>query len=378
MASRDFNILYLSTFGTFWGGGQISLFHLVKNLDKLAFRPYVGLPEEGVFAEKLREQNVDVSILELPKVADFRIHKSLNALNNIMKLTRKYNIDLIHTDGPRNTFYAGLAAKIRKLPVVWHIRASSPDKYDRLLVHLCSKLILVANSLSSRFNWMSRSGKLVTIYNGIDLSEFRKGKESSRIREEYGIPNQSLLIGSIGRLEYLKGQKYLIEACGMLKDKLMDFRLLLAGEVVDSAYFMECKDMARSLGIEDCVIFPGYLSNVSEILNEIDIFVLASLAEAFPRSLIEAMGAGKPVVITDVGGCPEAVEDGISGFTVKAKNSTALADRIIRLARKPEMRKEIGEAARTRAEAMFSIEQNIRATERVYKDLLEVQRYDIP
>jgi len=378
MASRDFNILYLSTFGTFWGGGQISLFHLVKNLDKLAFRPYVGLPEEGVFAEKLREQNVDVSILELPKVADFRIHKSLNALNNIMKLTRKYNIDLIHTDGPRNTFYAGLAAKIRKLPVVWHIRASSPDKYDRLLVHLCSKLILVANSLSSRFNWMSRSGKLVTIYNGIDLSEFRKGKESSRIREEYGIPNQSLLIGSIGRLEYLKGQKYLIEACGMLKDKLMDFRLLLAGEVVDSAYFMECKDMARSLGIEDCVIFPGYLSNVSEILNEIDIFVLASLAEAFPRSLIEAMGAGKPVVITDVGGCPEAVEDGISGFTVKAKNSTALADRIIRLARKPEMRKEIGEAARTRAEAMFSIEQNVRATERVYKDLLEVQRYDIP
>ncbi len=370
MTSGPFNILYLSSFGKLWGGGQISLLNLVKNLDKSTFRPYVSIPTEGVLADRLREQNVEVSILELPKIVEFGIHKNLKALYEFIKLLKRYNIALIHTDGPRNTFYAGLAAKIKKLPLIWHVRASNPDKYDRLLVHLSSKLILVANSLRSRFDWMGHSNKLVTIYNGIDFSEFQIDHESSNLREEYGIHNHSLLIGVIGRIEYLKGQKHLIEACGMLKDKLQHFHLLLVGEIIDSAYFKECKEMAKKLGIHDRIVFPGHLNNVSQILNEIDIFVLPSLFEAFPRSLIEAMGAGKPVVVTNVGGCFEAVEDNVSGYVVPPKNSTALADRIYMLGEDKNLRLKVGNAAKIRAKNTFSIRQNVKLTEKLYWQFL--------
>jgi len=371
MISRPFNILYLSSFGNLWGGGQISLFHLVKNLDKSQFRSHVIIPEEGILADRLREQSIEVSILELPKLVNIKIHKNLKALYELSKLIKRYDINLIHTDGPRNTFYAGLAAKTKKLPLVWHVRASNPDKYDRLLVHLSSRLILVANSLRSRFHWMSRRHKLVTIYNGIDLSEFQSGQESSRFRKEYGIREQSLLIGVVGRIEFLKGQKYLIEACGMLKGKSPDFHLLVAGEVVDSTYYKECKDMAKEYGIQNRVLFLGHISNISQFLKEIDIFVLPSLFEAFPRSLIEAMGASKPVVVTDVGGCSEAVEDNISGFIVPPKNSKFLSERIHLLNLDNELRGEMGSAARIRAEKMFTIEHNVKQTEQVYRELLK-------
>jgi len=371
MISRPFNILYLSSFGNLWGGGQISLFHLVKNLDKSQFRPHVILPEEGILADRLREQSIEVSILELPKLVNIEIHKNLKALYELSRLIKRYDINLIHTDGPRNTFYAGLAAKTKKLPLVWHVRASNPDKYDRLLVYLSSRLILVANSLRSRFHWMSRRHKLVTIYNGIDLSEFQIGQESYRFRKEYGIHEQSLLIGVVGRIEFLKGQKYLIEACGMLKGKSPDFYLLVAGEVVDSTYFKECKDMAKEYGIHNRVFFPGHISNISQFLKEIDIFVLPSLFEAFPRSLIEAMGASKPVVVTDVGGCSEAVEDNISGFIVPPKDAKFLSERIHLLNLDNELRGEMGNAARIRAEKMFTIEHNVKQTEQVYRELLK-------
>lgn len=371
MISKPFNILYLSSFGHLSGGGQVSLFHLVKNLDKSQFHPHVILPEEGFLADRLRERRIAVSILELPKLVNAEIHKNLKAFYELSRLIKRNNIHLIHTDGPRNTFYAGLAAKTKKLPLVWHIRASDRDKYDRLLVHLSSRLILVANSLRSRFHWMNRRNKLVTIYNGIDLSEFQSDQAPSRFRKEYGIHEQSLLIGVAGRLEFLKGQRYLIEACGMLKGKSPDVHLAMAGEIVDSTYLKECEEMAQKYGIHDRVIFPGHIRPISQFLKEIDIFVLPSLFEAFPRSLIEAMGAGKPVVVTDVGGCAEAVEINISGFVVPPKDAKILSEKIHLLNLDNELREKMGKAARIRAEKMFTIAHNVRQTEEVYRELLK-------
>lgn len=373
MSSRSYNILYLSSFGDFRGGGQVSLFHLVRNMDNLLFHPHVILPSTGTMAIKLQEQNIDISFLNFVKISPKNIFKSLILLNNLFKLIGKQKIDLIHTDGPRNTFYAGLVAKIKKVPLVFHVRAPNKDRYDRILYRLSSKIILVADALRSRFDWVNNSRKFITIYNGIDLSEFVKGKKMGSIREEYKIGNEDLVITFTGRIERLKGQKYLIDACGEMKEGLKNFYILLVGKISDSSYFEECKQRAVELGIQDKITFTGHQKTVSDILPDTDIFASPSLFEAFPRSVIEAMGAGKPVIVTDVGGCPEAVEEGISGFVVKAKNSTALGDRITQLAKDPKMRKRMGDSARIRAEAMFRIEQNVRETERVYKDLLGIE-----
>jgi glycosyltransferase involved in cell wall biosynthesis len=178
------------------------------------------------------------------------------------------------------------------------------------------------------------------------------------------------LICVVARIEHQKGQKYLIEACGKLKAKLQDFHLLLVGDIVDSAYLKECKDIAEKLGIQERITFTGQQENVSQVLSAIDIFVLPSLSEGFPRSVIEAMGARKPVIVTDVGGCSEAVEDYVSGFIVPAKDLKELSDKINLLGTDKELRSKVGKEARIRVEEMFSIQKNVKQIERAYREIL--------
>ncbi len=364
------NILYFSSFGDMRGGGQESLFQLIEHLDKNKFRPFVVVPNDGDLVARLKSINVIVIIIGLPKVTGFNVWTSGRAVKKIIDTIKKYNIDLIHTDGPRNTFYGGLAAKIKCKPLIWHIRISEKDKYDRLLYFLSSRIVLVANTLRTRFAWVSNSDKFITVYNGVDLSEPRLGKFVPLVREQYGIDRKILLIAAIARIEPLKGQRYLIEACGRLRDNLDDVCVLLIGDIVDSGYCDECKTLARELGIENRLIFAGYQNNIDQFLSEIDVFVLPSLSEAFPRSVIEAMGAGKPVIVTDVGGCSEAVEDKVSGFVVPAMDSKALADAIHKLCKDSNLRSKFGQVARVRAEKMFGIVKNVKQTEQVYLNIL--------
>jgi len=371
MPLKRFNILHLSSYGRNGWGGQESLFYLVSNLNREVFRPCVIVPTTiGGLASRLTSHNIEVRIVKLPKVMDFHFLGKIKAFRQIFRLIDELKIDLIHSDGPRNTFYGGLAARLKNIPLVWHVRASNPDRYDRLLYKISSKIIIVANALRSRFAWDGKYNKIITIHNGVDLSEFQPQRPGKSIRKKYGVNDENLLISATARIEQFKGQKYLIEACGHIKDKIRDFRLLLAGESVDPSYVKECQNKAKAVGIEDRVIFTGHVNNVSQILNETDIFVLPSLFEAFPRSVIEAMGTGTPVIVTDVGGCIEAVEDKVSGFVVPAQNAKALADKILLLASNRDLRLNVANEARKRAVRLFGIHENVNQTERLYREIL--------
>ena len=371
MTAKLLNILYLSSFEDDGRGGQKSLVNLISNLDRKAFKAHVVVPaENGSLVKKLKNRDVEVSVIGFPKVIDFRVLLKIKAFWKIFCLVSKFQIDIIHTDGPRNTFYAGIVAKLKNIPLIWHVRASNQDRYDRLLCNLSSKIILVADSLRSRFISNCNDKKFVTIHNGVDLSKFRPQGPDQYVREKYSIGNNEILVSVTARIEKLKGQKYLIEACCNLQNKIPHFHILLAGEVTDSAYLKECQDKASEIGIIDRVIFPGQLDNVSQLLNATDIFVLPSLCEAFPRSVIEAMAAGKPVIATNVGGCCEAFEDKISGFLVPARDSGALADKILLLAKNRNLREKIGSQARCRAEKMFEIGDKVKQTEKLYYEVL--------
>ena len=371
MPDDPLNILCLSSFGTLKWGGQKSLYYLVTNLDKRFFRPCVMLPTEEDFAHKLREQNIDVVIGKLPKITSFSFLSGFNALISLLRLIKKHRIDLIHTDGPRNTFYAGLAARLKHIPLIWHVRVSYRDRFDRLLTFFPAKIILVADSLRERFSDIPCDDKFITIYNGVDPAEFVKGDPSNQVKNSLGIEESTLLITVFARVEPLKGQKYLIEACGKTLSILPKFHILFAGEITDREYQRECLQMAQIYNIQGQITFAGYRTEVSDILNATDIVVLPSLSEAFSRAVIEGMASGKAVIATDVGGSSEAVEDGVTGFLIAPGDSAALAEKILLLARNRELRVKLGEAARVRVETVFSIEENVRKTEQVYRELLK-------
>ena len=371
MPPKPEKILYLSSFGNLRWGGQKSLFHLVTGLDSKKYHPIVLLPSDEDFAEVLRRRKVDVVIQELPTIGFFSSYKMILAFRNLLRIINHYDIDLIHTDGPKNTFYTGLAAKLKNLPLVWHIRSSDRDRYDALLVHLCAKIILVADALRIRFARTRNDKTFTTIYNGVNLSEVDKSaSQHPDIRSKYHMVADEILIGSFARIDAMKGQKQLIEACASLR-KAFRFKLVLYGEILDPSYYQACIETVRKLELQEFVVFGDHQKDVFSIMKEMDFVVLGSFSEAFPRSVIEAMAAAKPVIVTDVGGSAEAIEEGVSGFVVIPGDTEMLADRMIRLGKDKELREKFGAAARKRVEDLFTIEKNVQKTEQIYQELLQ-------
>lgn len=370
MRSDPAHILYFSSFGHFRWGGQKSLYGLVSQLDRDRYRPHVVVPFEGELAQRLRELSVQVIVHELPEIALYRAADDIGSFRFLLDVVERYGIDVLHTDGPRNTFFAGMVAKKKGLPLVWHIRAFDRDRYDRLLYGLSSRLILVADCLRERFKWVRDDGKFITIHNGIDPGEFQRVSDGAGLRGALGIGREDLLIVTVGRIEPLKGQIHLVEACGRIGELLPEMRLVFIGGTADPAYRRDCEAVASAQGIARQVIFAGERDDIAGILGCADIFVLPSLYEAFPRAVIEAMGAGLPVIVTDAGGCPEAVEESLSGFVVPAGNPEALAIRILQLGKDRELRQRMGAWGSQRAKALFDIRKNARKTERLYNEIL--------
>ncbi|MBP8980260.1 MAG: glycosyltransferase family 4 protein [Syntrophobacterales bacterium] len=368
ISKSPYNILYFSSFGHLRWGGQKSLFHLVTHLDRQRHTPHVLVPTDEGLAQALRRRGIDVIIRPLPPL-DWRhpgpILETFRFLNHLIK---ERNICLLHTDGPRNTFYGSLAARWRRIPTVWHIRSSEKDPLDLLLTPLCERVILVAQSLRARFLYVNNE-KFVTIYNGVDIWEFDAASPRPT-RKDLGLNQTTILIGSFARLDPMKGQLGLIEACGMLSNEF-DFRLFLCGDINDPLYHRCCLAAAERFGISENVIFSGFQEDVIPLLKAMDIVVLNSHEEAFPRSVIEAMAAARPVIATDVGGTKEAVEEGITGFILPPGDRVALEDRLKKLARDPSLRTVLGRAGRKRVEALFSVESNVHKTEQLYRKILE-------
>lgn len=365
-------ILYFSSFSTTGWGGQESLWSLVSRLDRQEFRPVVVLPQAGSLSERLRDHKVDVRLVDLPKVTPGNTRSIIEAMRKLLSIIDQERIAMLHTDGPRNTFYAGVAGKLKAKPVLWHVRTSSADIYDRLLYLLCSKIILVADGLLHRFRFSTPGHKLVTIHNGVDVEQFAPRAGNTRSHRCFGLRPDDVLITVSARIEEFKGQRYLIEACSQLRHIWSRLHLVFAGGISEPAYYRACVQRINELGLADHVHFIGQVDHIPQLLQDTDIVVLPSIAsEAFSRSILEAMASGIPVVATDCGGTREAVEHGVSGYVVAPRDSVEMARRIAALSEDEAMRRRMGQAGRKIAVERFRIERNVARTEAVYREMLQ-------
>jgi glycosyltransferase involved in cell wall biosynthesis len=359
-----------SSFADRGHGGQESLFHLACALNRKRFGPLVIVPKYGSLASSLEDWGIRVEVLNLPRVAMGHALEMGAGVRQLAALIDRNDIRLLHTDGPRNTLYAGLIGRLRKIPVIWHVRAFARDTYDRLLYGLSARLILVADALRSRFFFCSRPRKLVTIYNGVDLVRFKPNNSSPENSDS--LKNASRpIIAFVGRIDEQKGLVTLLQACSRLKGFTQTFTLCVAGEVTDRSYFDRCRDFCQSAGLADQVEYLGPIRAVEDLLRSADIFVLPSAtAEAFPRTTIEAMACGKPVIVTNAGGAGEAVVDGRNGFVVPPQAPDELAEKLLRLVSDEKLRTTMGQFGRLRAERMFGIESHVGQTVSVYEEVL--------
>jgi glycosyltransferase involved in cell wall biosynthesis len=347
------------------GGGQWSLYYLIKHLNKDLFHPIVLCPDKGELAEKMTSVGAEVLLLNFGRIRHFNPF----VLWKLISIIRKCNTHIVHTDSTTETFYAGIAARIIRIPLVWHIRVSENSFFfNRLLSILSTKLILVGSVFASMFKWLKAGSKITVIHNAVDLEEFDSFSASpSLIRKERGVGDSEILLACIGRIEKRKGQAYLIDAMRHIDNA----KLILIGKG-EEKYLKHIKWLCEKYKLSDKIIFAGHRDNIPSLLRDIDIIVFPVIyGEGFSRVILEAMAAGKPVIATDVGGNPEAVIDEVTGYIVPAKDTKSLTKRISDLAKDKEKREKMGVAGREEVTKNYNIRKQVETIQNLYVSLLK-------
>ena len=371
---RQYNLLFTSLSGEMLGGGQRSLLLLLGRLARTRFAPFLVCPTEGGLVEKAENLGIETEIIRMGSLKTPNIFSTASTVFKLRRLIRKKNIDLIHSDSPRQALFASLAVRKIKTPLVWHVRVSTAEKksLDRFLYNRSQKVIAVSRAASLRFSGYDlASDKMAVIPNGVDLTQFKSMPPDSKLREELDIEEGSVLVGTLGQLIPGKGQDVLIRAAKRVAEQAAEVKYVIVGNR-NKAYKNTLEELSAGLGIQNKVRFIGYREDIPQIMNCLDIVVLPSTShlEGLSRVIIEAMACGKPVIATDAGGNPEAVEDGKSGILVPPGDPDELARAILELARDADKRKRMGEAGRKRAEQLFSIEMNVARIEEIYEEIL--------
>jgi glycosyltransferase involved in cell wall biosynthesis len=360
------------------GGTERQFVYLAKSLDRSRFDIRVGcLSREGEFLKDIEAINIPVSEYTIKSLYSPRM---LYRQWDFARDLRHQGIRLVHAYGFYPNVFSIPAARAAGCITIASVRDTgvftSQVKLKTVTQKLACQLAdcVVANSSAVR-DWLISIGiaenHIRVIPNGITLSG-RPGRPTAfPIRRELGIDETAPLVTVISRLNPAKGVDYFLKAIVTVAQQFPDARfLIVGGSYFDPAYKPSLEKLSAELGLQNRVAFTGERNDVPAILQESNISVLPSLSEGFSNSLLEAMAAGLPVIATNVGGNPEIVRDGETGFLVPARDPKALSEAIGRILRSPELGIRFGQAGYERVARNFSLASTVRQTEELYTHLL--------
>ncbi len=213
--------------------------------------------------------------------------------------------------------------------------------------------------------------KCVVINLGLELKPFLEcEKLKGSFRKSYGIGRGTLLVGIVGRLVPIKNHFIFLDAIRMIKDAGAgrDIKFVIIG---DGEMRQILKERAKKIGMEDSVIFTGWVKDLAAVYADLDIVALTSLNEGMPVSLIEAMAAAKPVVSTDVGGVGDLVHDCKNGFLARSNDAKDISDKLAILLNDEAARLKFGACGRGSVRDKYSKERLLRDIEELYEDCLK-------
>lgn len=214
------------------------------------------------------------------------------------------------------------------------------------------------------------AGRVEVIYNGADLKNLAKPSDSARqrIRDEFGFSGSDFVAVLVARLHELKDHQTALKAIDLARLQIPNIKLLLVGDG-DQRGVIEQTICEFDLG--NFVRLAGTRNDVADLLAASDVFLMSSISEGIPLTVIEAMAARRAIVSTAVGGLPELVQHGVTGLLAPSRDDAGLAKLLIELYRYPEKRERMTEAAAHRAEALFSLDRMLQSYRNVYHDLMQ-------
>jgi glycosyltransferase involved in cell wall biosynthesis len=294
------------------------------------------------------------------------------SLLRLYRLMRSRRFTIVHTHNPKPGLLAQLAARMARVPIVvntlhgfyFHERTPAPSRrfyiaLERIAAR-CSDLILSQNPedvTTAIREGIAPAGRMRVLGNGIDVARFDPARVSASRRREVraalGIPEDAPVVGFVGRLVAEKGVGELLAAARQVLQDAPAARFLLVGETDRDKPDGVAAEVVRQSGLHEACVFAGQRQDMPEMYAAMDVFVLPSRREGFPRAPMEASAMRVPCVVTDVRGCRQAVRHGRNGFLVPLGDVRALAQAVSRILGNPALAARLGEEGRRRAVAEF-------------------------
>jgi len=376
-SEKQISLLYVID-GLEFGGGERVFLQLASNLRK-RYRVVVASKTNGPFASELNKLGIELLSVNMSKQLTF---KPIRQLRNII---RQNDINLVHSQGARADFFARLASRGTNAPHIICTVAMPVEGFEvgpwrrriyRLMDQLSERYVdrfVVVSDVLKKTLTVGRSidaQRVVRIYNGIELDQYRLDLQDTGLRNQWNIPPSVPLIGAIGRLVWQKGFEYLIEAIPRILSTVPEATFLIVGE---GPLLDNLGGLARKLGVDNKVIFAGFRNDIQNVLATMDIIAVPSVLEGFPMVTLEAMAMAKPIIASKIQGISEQIVDGEEGILIPPKSPEAIAAEVSRLIDDRELSLKLAAAARRKVESHFSIEKMVRETEEVYLSLVRAK-----
>ncbi len=362
-------ILYVITTGHS-GGAQSHLYELCTRLPK-RFSPSVIMGHPGTLKDRLVRAGVSVHII--PSLQrEISLQKDVEAYRRLCAMVRSLQPDLLCLHSSKAGILGRLAARRLGIPAVftahgWAFAEGVPPlqrffyrQMERWAGRYCQRIICVSDydyRLARRYN-VAQPDCLAVVHNGMAAEPIPSPTPHERPR-----PVRIIMVARFARQ---KNQLLLLEAANRLPAH-QPFEIILVG---DGPLLLSVREQAARLPIAGKVHFLGNREDVGQLLSDSDIFVLSSWWEGFPITILEAMRAGLPVVASDVGGCPEAVVDGQTGFLFEPGDVQTLTRHLSQLIEDTELRCQIGLAGQERFMTRFTADKMVEDTVKIYDDAL--------
>jgi len=407
------NLLYVIT-KLELGGAQKQLLSLINHLDRDKFKPFLFTAQDGLLIPEA--QAIEELTLKKSRCLERPINplKDLLALIEIYRFIKKNNIKVVHTHSSKAGILGRLAARLARAKVILHtVHGWSFNDYqprpvrslficlERITARFTKKIIVVSNydKRKGLANHIGKDSKYALIRYGIDYSEYNVREE--KIREELGIGVNDLVVGMVACFKPQKSPLDFIRLASVFNpsqkspeayspnDKCTFFsaregasafrptgstnasfhvKFLLVG---DGALRRKIEKLISKLNLQERVILAGWRRDIPRILSATDVFVLTSLWEGLPISILEAMASSKPVVSTHTGGVAEVIADGKTGFLAPCEDTAMMSEKLSVLLKDESLRRGMGEKARESLGAKFSLVAMIENSQNLYEGLIK-------
>lgn len=357
------------------GGAEVLVDQMIRRMQK-EFRCIVAVLDEiGEIGTRLQNDGFVVEYLHRQPGID------RGCAQRLRRFADREGAGILHAHQCTPFFQAMLSRGLTgRRPVVFteHGRhfPDTPSRkraiVNRLLLKRCDRLFGCGAAVRQALidNEGLPESRVEVIYNGVDLKALSKPSDGARekIRAEFGYSTTDFVVVQVARLHELKDHQTALKAVEEARKQIPGLRLLLAG---DGDQRMSIEQSIRERGLEQTVTLAGTRNDIAELLSAANVFLLSSISEGIPLTVIEAMAARRPVVSTAVGGLPELIEHGVSGMLAPSGDASSLAASLVQLYQSSELRSQMAEVAASRAHEKFSLQGMLNSYRDVYRDVLD-------